>query len=148
MIKNFGRKEGGVDVFEVFGLNMKFTDVQAVIGIEQVKKLPARVKRLRAIFDRYAAGLPGRFRKPPSDEWIPWFVDLFVEDRDGLAAFLKKHNIQTRPTYPEINRTPMYEDGQVFPVSEAISRTGLFLPTHPLLTNAEIDYICKIISLY
>ena len=148
MIKNFGRKEGGVDVFEVFGLNMKFTDVQAVIGIEQVKKLPTRVKRLRAIFDRYAAGLPGRFRKPPSDEWIPWFVDLFVEDRDGLATFLKKHNIQTRPTYPEINRTPMYEDGQVFPVSESISRTGLFLPTHPLLTDAEIDYICKIISLY
>jgi len=150
MIKNFGRKQGGVDDFEIFGINMKFTDVQAVIGIEQVKKLPERVERLRAIFDRYAEGLKGvgRFLAPQSAEWIPWFVDLFIEDRENLMYFLKQHGIQTRPTYPEINKTPMYEDGKHYPVSEYVSAKGLFLPTHPLLTNTEIDYVCDIIRLY
>jgi perosamine synthetase len=151
MIKNFGRKEGGIDVFEVFGLNLKFTDVQAVIGIEQAKKLPQRVRRLREIFDLYASNLQGnssiRVIPAMSDEWIPWFVDIFVEDRENLMFFLKQHNIQTRPTYPEINKTPMYEDGHTFPVSEYVSRTGLFLPTHPILTNEEIEFICRILSI-
>jgi perosamine synthetase len=152
MIKNFGRKEGGIDVFEVFGLNLKFTDVQAVIGIEQAKKLPQRVRRLREIFDLYASNLQDcssiRMILPTSEEWIPWFVDIFVEDRERLMFFLKQHNIQTRPTYPEINKTPMYEDGQTFSVSEYVSRTGLFLPTHPILTNEEIEFICKILKLF
>ena len=47
MIKNFGRRESGKDNFEIFGINMKFTDIQAVIGIEQIKKLNYRVKRMR-----------------------------------------------------------------------------------------------------
>jgi len=42
----------------------------------------------------------------------------------------------------------MYEDGQTFPVSEYVSRTGLFLPTHPILTNEEIEFICRIIALF
>ena len=152
MIKNFGRREGGIDVFEVFGLNLKFTDVQAVIGIEQAKKLPARVRRLREIHDLYASKIQDcsgiRMIPPTSEEWIPWFVDIFVEQRENLMFFLKQHNIQTRPTYPEINKTPMYEDGQTFPVSEYVSRTGLFLPTHPIITNEEIEFICRILTIY
>ena len=31
MIKNFGRRESGQDNFEIFGINLKFTDLQAVI---------------------------------------------------------------------------------------------------------------------
>ena len=37
MIKNFGRKESGKDDFITFGVNLKYTDIQAVIGIEQLK---------------------------------------------------------------------------------------------------------------
>ena len=50
MIKNFGRRESGKDNFEVFGINLKFTDLQAVIGIEQMKKLPYRVERKKEIY--------------------------------------------------------------------------------------------------
>ena len=53
MIKNFGRKESGKDDFEVFGLNFKYTDIQSVIGIEQMKKLDFRVNRIREIYDLY-----------------------------------------------------------------------------------------------
>ena len=57
MIKNFGRRESGKDDFEVFGINLKFTDLQAVIGIEQIKKMDYRVKRLREIYDLYYENL-------------------------------------------------------------------------------------------
>lgn len=152
MIKNFGRVSGGIDIFETFGINMKFTDIQAVIGIEQMKKLPDRVTRMRQIYDKYYECLKDnmsvRMITPTFDGWIPWFVDIFVDKRDDLMNFLKIHNIQTRATYPEINKTPMYEDDKEFTVSKYVSDTGLFLPSHTLLTDSEIEHICELIKLY
>ncbi len=148
MIKNFGRKCGGIDIFETFGLNAKFTDIQAVIGIEQMKKLPERVTRMRAIFDRYYSYLHAYMKPAPFATWIPWFVDIFIPNRDELMKFLLKHNIQTRATYPEINRTPMYTDSVTHPVSSYVSANGLFLPSHTVLHDSEIDHICKLIQFY
>ncbi len=151
-IKNFGRRSGGIDIFEMFGINFKFTDIQAVIGLEQMKKLPDRVIRMRQIFDAYYTGLKDvpqvKMIAAPDNEWIPWFVDIFTEQRDQLADFLKVHNIQTRATYPEINKTPMYEDGRELLVSAWISTQGLFLPTHILITNEQIHHICKLIKMF
>jgi perosamine synthetase len=150
MIKNFGRKEGGSEIYEVFGLNLKFTDIQAVIGIEQMKKLPSRIKRMREIFDLYYEELNDvvKIIPPFNDEWIPWFIDIYVDDRDDLSLFLNKHNIQSRVTYPEINKTPMYLNHNELINSKYISKNGLFLPSHTLLTNDEIKYICNIIKLF
>lgn len=147
MIKNFGRKSGGVDVFETFGLNMKFTDLQAVVGIEQMKKLPGRVERMRAIFSQYFSHLGPWMIPPMFERWIPWFVDLYVPDRDGLAAFLKEHNIQTRPTYPEVHAS-MGVSSSEFPNTTYVSTHGLFLPTHFALSDAEIAHICRLVRLY
>jgi perosamine synthetase len=116
MIKNFGRKESGIDDFETFGLNFKFTDIQAIIGLEQLKKLNYRVLRMREIFDLYYQELQElnnlpyfKIRNAPNHEWIPWFIEILVDERDSLAKFLKHHNIQTRPTYPSIHNTNMYK---------------------------------------
>jgi perosamine synthetase len=150
MIKNFGRKSGGIDIFEVFGINMKFTDIQAVIGIEQMKKLPGRIIRMREIFDIYYKNLHNycRLIYPAFDTWIPWFIDIFIDNRESLMIFLKKHNIQTRITYPEINKTPMYFNNKLYPNSEYVSKMGLFLPSHTHLTNDEIKNICNLIILF
>ena len=153
MVKNFGRVSGGIDVFDVFGLNMKFTDIQAVIGLEQMKKLPERVKQMRSLYDEYTTRLKGtsvRMIEAPDSEYIPWFIDIYTENRDELAIFLKLHNIQTRPTYPEIHKTPMYSDStpNIFPVTSYVSSYGLFLPSHTLLTSKDVQFICQLIQLY
>ena len=150
MIKNFGRKEGGSEVYETFGLNLKFTDIQAVIGIEQMKKLPDRIIRMREMYDIYYNEIKMicKMFPPPNDEWIPWFIDIYVDDRDDLATFLNKHNIQTRITYPELNKTPMYYTDEILCNSNYISKKGLFLPSHTVLSNDDIRYICSIIKLY
>ena len=66
----------------------------------------------------------------------------------NLINFLKIHNVQTRVTYPEINKTPMYLDNNIFENSQYISENGLFLPSHTLLTDSQINYICEIIKLF
>jgi len=151
MVKNFGRVSGGVDVFEVFGLNMKFTDIQAVIGLEQMKKLPERIKHMRRLYDEYKthlSGAPVRMIDAPDDEYIPWFIDIYTNERVGLSEFLKLHNIQTRPTYPEIHKSPMYFTTDTFPNTTYVSKNGLFLPSHTLMTPTTVRFICQLIHCY
>jgi perosamine synthetase len=155
MIKNFGRRSGGVDVFEVFGQNYKFTDIQAVIGREQLKKLPGRILFMRELYDWYKEGLVEcdgvSLGADGGEGWIPWFVDVFLERRDALAEWLKVHGIQTRPCYPPICNTPMYAEAGhsgEFAVSHYVSDHGLFLPSHTLVTKEQVEFVCKLIKLW
>ena len=47
-------------------------------------------------------------REPLSEDWIPWFVDIYIENREEVMRFLKKHKISTRPVYGQINKTSIY----------------------------------------
>ncbi|GAG98038.1 unnamed protein product, partial [marine sediment metagenome] len=60
---------------------------------------------------------------------------------------LKKHNISTRPTYGQINKTPIYFNEQIMKNSKYISEKGLFLPSFITLDTKTILYICKILKL-
>ena len=139
MIKNFGRKESGKDNFESFGLNMKFTDLQAVVGIEQMKQLDYRVLKMRQIYDQYYNNLKelNIMKKPISSQWIPWFVDIYIDSREELVEFLNKHNIKSRPTYGEINKTNMYYSNEILVNSNFVSSKGLFLPSYVTLRVAK-----------
>ena len=145
MIKNFGRKCGGIDDFETFGLNFKFTDIQAVIGIEQMKKLKERVIRMKEIHDLYYNNLKelNIIKEANYEGWIPWFIDIIVDNRDDLINFLKIHNIQTRKTYPEINKTPMYLNDDELVNSKLISNYGLFLP-YSLISLSSPGRFCLV----
>lgn len=149
-IKNFGRKESGKDNFESFGLNMKFTDLQAVIGIEQMKFINFRVLRMMQMYDLYYSNLNelGIIKKQLSKSWIPWFVDIYIDNREELIDFLNKHNIKTRPTYGEINKTNMYFSEETLVNSHEVSTKGLFLPSHMSLDDDQINYICNLIKLF
>ena len=131
---------------------MKFTDIQAVIGIEQMKKLPGRILHMQELYRQYYKGLScvqGVYMIPPADkDYLPWFIDIYVEKRDELAAFLKVHNIQTRPTYPEIHKTPMYLSSEEYKVTSYVSEKGLFLPSHTLVTEQDVRHICRLIGCF
>jgi len=150
-LKNFGRKLGAIEVYDSFGLNNKFTDIQAVIGIEQMKKLPMRILRMRALWNVYYSRLQDIMLPPPSDDWIPWFVEIFSPDRDGLMAFLKEHHVMTRPCYPSLHTTAPYSSdwGTVcFTHSSRMSDQGLFMPTHMMLSDNDINFICTLVEAF
>src|SRR6185436_2550034 len=56
-LKDFGRAAGGSDIHQSVGYNFKFTDLQACVGIEQMKKLQQRVERKKQILLRYRQAL-------------------------------------------------------------------------------------------
>jgi perosamine synthetase len=82
-IKDFGRAQSGVDYHETMGYNFKFTDLQAVIGIEQMKKLDWRVKRKKGMYKLYRDLLDEvegiEFIDTNLGDTAPWFIDILVE---------------------------------------------------------------------
>lgn len=148
-LKDFGRSGGGNDIHDSIGWNFKFTDIQAVIGIEQMKKLQWRVDRKKEIFKQYNELLKGvdqiTFFDQNLDNTTPWFIDVFAEKRDGLQEFLKEHNIGTRVMYPPINKQKAYNLPNEYPVSNLVGEKGLWFPSASQLEDEEIDRICKAI---
>ena len=87
-------------------------------------------------------------KEPISSQWIPWFVDIYIDNREELIEFLNKHNIKSRPTYGEINKTNMYYSNEILVNSNFVSSKGLFLPSYVTLKSSQIDYICNLIKLF
>ena len=152
-LKDFGRAKGGIDIHDTIGFNFKFTELQAIIGIEQMKKLAWRVNRKKEIYRLYQALLSDldtvKFFEQNLEYTTPWFIDILAEYRNELADFLNKKGIGTRFMYPPINQQTAYNVPGSFPVSELVGQKGLWLPSANQLTNDQIEFICnEIVSFY
>lgn len=151
-LKDFGRAGGGNDIHDTLGYNFKFTELQAVIGQEQMKKLPWRVERKREIYRKYRTSLEGvsgiGFFAQDLETTTPWFIDCWVENRDRLQAHLKDAGIGTRVMYPPINRQEAYGVAGVHPVSEWVGEQGLWLPSAAQLQDTDIDRITGSIAAF
>jgi perosamine synthetase len=152
-LKDFGRSGGGNDIHDSIGYNFKFTELQAVIGNEQMKKLPWRVERKKEILRRYRNHLTGlkqvRFFDQDLSCTTPWFIDILADDRDLLAKHLKEHGIGSRVMYPPINRQVAYGVSGNHPVSQLVGEKGLWLPSASQLTDDQIERICmSVIQFY
>jgi len=144
-VKDFGRARGGEDFHPQFGLNFKFTELQACVGLAQMSKLPARLKRRKEIAALYEQLLRPveqvRLFRHNLETTAPWFTDCVVEERESLIAFLADHLIGSRPMYSPMSGQPIYNEPLAHPVSELIGRQGLWLPSHTHLADDQVQYI-------
>lgn len=151
-IKDFGRPQAGVDEHTRLGFNAKFTDLQAVVGLEQLQKLDARVRRKGEIYDRYfdhLADVTGvEFVSTDTSETAPYGIDVLLEPdvRRDLQAFLDEEGIGTRTFYPPVHtQEPYAETSAECPNSAAISSRGLWLPSSVALSDGQVDEISETI---
>ena len=152
-LKDFGRSGGGNDIHDTIGWNFKFTDMQAVVGNEQMKKLPWRVTRKKEMLKRYQENLKDvaqvKFFNQDLDSTTPWFIDIMVsEKRDELCAYLKESGVGSRVMYPPINEQECYQLDGTYPVSQSVGINGLWLPSSGQITDTEIDKVCSSIKIF
>ena len=150
LLKDFGRTSGGSDIHDSVGFNFKFTELQACIGIEQMKKLESRVIRKKEIYTIYAEGLTNisgiKLFHNNNDTTAPWFYDVLAKNRAKLIDYLKKNQIGSRVMYPPLNKQKAYNLSGSYPVSDLIGEEGLWLPSMVQLTDSQINYICSVIK--
>jgi perosamine synthetase len=149
-LKDFGRTAGGTDVHQSIGYNFKFTDLQACVGIEQMKKLDWRIERKKEMLLKYQQALGATkavtFFEQDLINTTPWFIDILCERRAELQEHLKKNGISTRVMYPPINKQQAYQRAGHHPVSELVGKQGLWLPSSSQLTDEQIDLVCQSIA--
>jgi perosamine synthetase len=146
-LKDQGRSAPGTESYPALGFNFKFTDLQASLGLSQFKQMKQRIERKRYIYDCYFKRLCDISIKLPIPN-VPWFIDIYLENRDTLFYTLKAHNIGSRKVYPPVHTQFPFcftTRDKNFPHSTFISEHGLFLPSSLNLTEEIIDNICNVI---
>ena len=144
MFAQQGRTNTGVYIHDNVGYNFRMTDIQAAIGLEQLKKLPYIIQRKREIKALYRTELDDRVSFPAIDTRsndVPFRVVVIVPDPVDLQA--KLTDIQTRPVFYPLHLQPPYLQEGKFPHSIYAHAHGLALPSWVGLTDEQIKYIAK-----
>lgn len=146
-IKDFGRIDRNTQDHDEIGYNFKFTDLQAALGIVQMKKLAWRLKRKKAMYQLYYQELKGvkevRLIETDLSQISPWFIDIMVSNPMALQKYLQTKKIGTRLFYPAIHTTKPYWGSANFPNSLWASRHGLWLPSSTFLSDNDIKRVCR-----
>ena len=132
------------------GMNSRLDTLQAAILIEKLAIFAGEIAARQAVADRYAEGLRDSCLCVPTvieggvSTWAQYVIEH--DNRDGLAAHLKAHEIPTAVYYP----VPMHCQAPYagfpqgpggLPVSDAKARTVIALPMHPYLASDVQDRI-------
>jgi perosamine synthetase len=151
-LKDFYRVKPGVDIHSDIGFNFKFTDLQAVIGIEQLKIIDYRVKQKKKLYQLYMNKLSEikfiELLPINLDQTVPWFVDILLKNvsRENFISYLKENGISSRQFYPPIHSQEPYSYSEgAFDVVSEIAPKGIWLPSSINLSLNEIQYITEII---
>jgi perosamine synthetase len=159
-LRNQGRAVGDTWLQHThLGYNYRLDEMSAALGATQLRRLDELLDKRAVVADWYDARLseiPGV--EPPCIEStttrMSWFVYVvrFDEkiDRDALAKRLEAAGVPVRPYFLPIHLQPYmrerfgYREGD-FPVTEDLGRRSLALPFSGVMTEAQVEEVCRVI---
>lgn len=156
MLRNHGRRTGKKYIHEIIGYNLRFNEIQAIIGIKQLEKLMEWIEIRQKIAQKYNKSLKGFVAIPVEKQWAKHVYHLYVircGKRDDLKRFLSDQRISTGIHYPvPIHKQPAVSRSLASPLTlkntELCAKSVLSLPMHPQLAHSEVKYICEKIADY
>ncbi len=155
-LQRHGSKTVVAEEYSILGYNYRLTDVQAALGLAQLRRVPAIVARRREIGARYDAAfatVPGVtiFREPAHARWnqqsyLIRFPALSAATRDAFMQKLLDEGIASRRGILSMHREGAYTSRfgvQHFPKSEAASDQCVCLPLYTQMTDVEINRVIE-----
>lgn len=141
------------------GYNLKATDMQAAVGVSQLKKLSGFIQRRRENFDYLAerlTSLQDCFLLPQTtpNSTPSWFgFPILVRadapfSRDQAVQWLEQHKIGTRLLFGgNLVRQPAYRGRSYRTIgdlhnADEIMRRVFWIGVYPGLTQPMLDYVC------
>jgi len=139
------------------GFNYRMTDIQAALGIEQLKKNDEWVKKRRKIVSNYDEAFKIVEQLTPQqhpDENSKYSYHLYIiqcEMRAELFRYLKENDVNTQVHYIPIHLQPYYKEKYGYgrgdyPVAEKYYDHVLSLPLYPTLTDTDQDKVISLIK--
>ena len=166
----FGELPKGYDhkyTYSHFGYNLKVTDLQAAVGVEQLKKFPSFIERRKHNWARLHAALEGIQDKiilpEPAENsdpsWFGFLISVRPEtglNRNDVTKYIESKNVQTRllfsgniikqPCFNEIRGTNAYRVVGSLENSDFVVNNTFWVGVYPGMTDAMIDYMAQVIK--
>ncbi len=157
-LRNQGRAPGDTWLSHTYlGYNYRLDEMSAALGEVQMHRLEELLRKREKVADWYderLAEIPG-VEIPMIEKFTTrktWFVYVVrfdpAIDRDAIARRLEKMGVPVRPYFLPIHLQPYmvdrfgYRPGD-FPVTEDLGRRGLALPFSGVMTEDQVDRICR-----
>jgi CDP-6-deoxy-D-xylo-4-hexulose-3-dehydrase len=164
----FGELPQGYDhkyVYSHFGYNLKATDMQAAIGVAQLKKLPHFGERRRYNFNKLKSALVNISDRLILPESCPnsdpsWFGFLLTckpnINRSDIVTYIENKGVQTRMLFAgNIINHPCFNEmrkfGKGYRIIGTLSNTNIimndtfWIGVYPGMTDEMIDYTARVI---
>ena len=167
----YGELPQGYDhkyVYSHFGYNLKVTDLQAAVGVEQLKKFPSFIQRRRHNWDRLHKALENSnvadklILPEPADgsepSWFGFLISVKPEcgkNRNDVTRYIEEHNVQTRllfsgnlikhPCFDQIRGTDAYRVVGNLENTDYIMNNTFWVGVYPGMTDEMIDYMAQTI---
>jgi dTDP-4-amino-4,6-dideoxygalactose transaminase len=146
-----------IEHYTEVGFNFRMTDIQAAIGLVQLRKLPQMVARRRVLAERYQellSGIPGLLTAadPPYGEtnYQSFWVLLPEEPavgRDELMRLMAEAGISVRRGIMAAHTEPAYAGVKPsLPVTERLTKHSLILPLFHDMTNAQQEHVASVLT--
>jgi len=147
MLRHHGSRQ--TYLHERVGWNSRLDELQAAVLRVKLKHLARFNEARRAVARRYREKLAGAKVILPAEHGRGTHVyhqfTIRAERRDAIRDALAKQGIASSVFYPlPLHQQPAYEGlgrNAALPTAEAVAKTVLSLPIHPLLEEASIDRI-------
>jgi pyridoxal phosphate-dependent aminotransferase EpsN len=143
------------------GYNFRMSNILAGIGRAQLKLLPDRVERRRAVFDKYREGLSGvpGLSFMPEPEWSRsnrWLTAVTIDPDTSRATNAKimealaEENVEARPVWKPMHLQPVFEGTKYYrhggrDVSAKLFEQGLCLPSGSNMTEDDQEFVIEIV---
>jgi CDP-6-deoxy-D-xylo-4-hexulose-3-dehydrase len=144
--------------FYIPGFNLRSTDLQAQIGLQQLDKVDGMIQNRYNNFLYYKSKLDGKIWFPKSfeNEFTSNFAIPVItksnEDKENLVKDLQDNNIACRPLISgSMGTQPFYKKlygEKKLPNCSIIDERGIYVPNHDKMTNEDIDRVCEILLKY
>lgn len=168
--RQFGELPFGYDhkyTYSHFGYNLKVTDMQAAVGVEQLKKFPSFIERRRYNWERLHDALEGLSDKIVLPEaavnsrpsWFGFLISVRPESglsRNDVTKYIEDHGVQTRllfggnlvrqPVFDTIRGTDAYRVVGDLKMTDFVMNQSFWVGVYPGMTDEMIDYMAEVIE--
>lgn len=151
--KTYDRVDGNkytwdYDIVRGDGIKAYMTDVQAVIGLGQLRRLEDTNARRREIQELYNNAFKDKkyVKIPEYSHTVQYYTPQWQE-RDLLSKYLADKGIHTSVHFKPLSEMTYWKKAVKYPLPNTeVWKSLLSLPVHNALTNEEVDYIIAMVD--
>jgi len=140
--------------FVSLGHSFRATEMEAALGLSQLKRKDEIIYRRKTIAAKYLKGLSDlneylQFQETPKGSenvYMLFGIVCKTEDKAELTNFLENNNIETRDLLPLTNQ-PIYKKifgndlEDKYPIAKMLNNHAFYIGCHQYITDKQVEYV-------